>query len=130
MLKRFIKWLFTDWVAAVLMIAGSILLALTLRYGVNPFEFTVVDEDILGTPLHYVLFITTVPAWIAGVVIGCSLLGWEGMFLPGLFMFIVQVLLYGFLGKAMRGLCWCVGKAVIRLFPSVIKGQCGKMDSR
>ena len=48
---------------------GALLLSLTLYFRVNPVEGSVVDERVVGSFFHYVLLVTTMPAWIAGALI-------------------------------------------------------------
>ena len=96
--KRFLRWFFGDWTAVVFMLAGSILLVLTLKFRVNPVEVTVVDDAIAGTNFHLFLLVTTMPAWIAGLVLGL------GSFLSFPLMFVFQIIIFGLLGKAVTGL--------------------------
>lgn len=73
-------------------LVGVILLSLTLFFRVNPAEGSVVDENIIGTPFHYFLYFTTMPAWIAGIFIGRS------TFLSFPLMFLIQIIIFSFLG--------------------------------
>ena len=105
-LDKLIKSLFTDPFAVVLEIIGVILLVLTLVFGVNPFEGSVVNDAIRGTAFHWILFVTTMPAFFAGCVVGM----WTVLSFP--LMFVLQIILYWFLGKVLRFLFNAV-KAVI-----------------
>ncbi len=77
-------------------LAGVILLSLTLFFRVNPVEGSVVDEKILGTPFHFFLLCTTMPAWIAGVVVGFT------TFMSFPLMFLFQIIIFTFLGLLLR----------------------------
>ena len=82
------------WIAAII---GVVLMLLTLHFDINPVEGSVVPEYIQGTGFHIFLFITSMPAWIAGLMVSS--------FLPVPFpamACIMQILIYGILGKIMR----------------------------
>ena len=82
------------WIAAII---GVVLMLLTLHFNINPVEGSVVPEYIQGTGFHIFLFITSMPAWIAGLIVNS--------FLPVPFPVVVcimQILIYGMLGKTMR----------------------------
>ena len=98
-LEKVIKALLSNVVAIIFVIIGNILLALTLLYRVNPAEGSIVDEAIIGTTFHLVLLITTMPAWIAGAVVGMT------TFISYPLMFVSQTILYWFLGKLVQLLC-------------------------
>ena len=95
-LNKLVKSLFADVFAVVLEIIGVVLLALTLVFNVNPVEVTVVNDAIAGSVFHWILFITTMPAWIAGIIVGMGTV----LSLP--LMFVFQIILYWFLGKVLR----------------------------
>jgi hypothetical protein len=76
-------------------ITGVILLALTLRYNVNPVAACAVDGTINETFIG-ILFFTTMPAWIAGMVCGLGTI----LSLP--FMFLFQIIIFIFLGLLLR----------------------------
>ena len=70
---------------------------LTLHFNINPVEGSVVPENIRGTGFHIFLFITSMPAWIAGLM--------ASNVLPIPFPVmacLMQILLYGILGKIIR----------------------------
>ena len=82
------------WIAAIV---GLVFMLLTLHFDINPVEGSVVPEYIQGTGFHIFLFITSMPAWIAGLMVSS--------FLPVPFPVmacIMQILIYGILGKSMR----------------------------
>ena len=105
-LNKLVKSLFADAFAVVLEIIGVILLVLTLVFGVNPFEGSVVNDAIRGTAFHWILFVTTMPAFIAGCIVGM------GTVLAYPLVFVFQIILCWFLGKVLRFLFNAV-KAVI-----------------
>lgn len=81
-------------------LVGLALMALTLQFRVNPAEGSVVDERILGTPIHMLLLVTTMPAWLAGAIVAEFVLPhadttpwyWYS------FMLVFQALQYALLG--------------------------------
>jgi hypothetical protein len=93
-----IKWRRPDIISSVFVIVGIVLISLTVAFRVNPAEASVVNPAVLGTTLHYILLFTTMPAWIAGVLLSGMLYKSSYEFAVGL-MFLCQVLLYHFLGK-------------------------------
>lgn len=86
--------LFNDklfWITAII---GLVFMLLTLHFNINPVEGSVVPEYIRGTGFHIFLFITSMPAWIAGLIVSSVL--------PVPFPVmacVMQILLYGILGK-------------------------------
>jgi uncharacterized membrane protein len=111
-----IKWLRPDRISCVFVIVGVVLLILTLKFRVNPIEGSVVNPAIRGTVLHWILLYTTMPAWIAGVSLSDKISGNNYEF-AAVLMFLIQVLLFYFLGKIMslvfaiiRNRCWKSGK--------------------
>lgn len=83
------------WIAAFI---GIVLMLLTLHFNINPVEGSVVPQYIQGTGLHIFLFITCMPAWIIGDIVGSLI----GFFLPVPFPImacIAQGLIYGATGK-------------------------------
>ena len=92
-LKNFFKDKFF-WITAFI---GLLIMLLTLHFDINPVEGSVVPEYIQGTGFHIFLFITSMPAWIAGLIVNS--------FLPVPFPVVacsMQILIYGILGKIMR----------------------------
>ncbi len=79
-------------------IIGVILLILTLIFRVNPVECSVVNEAIVGTPFHLFLLWTTMPAWIAGIVIGFT------TFISFPLMFLFQIIIFTFIGLLLRSI--------------------------
>ena len=107
MLRKTLRFLVGERIVRVFLIAGVILLFLTLWLGVNPIEGSVVDRRIAGTPFHWILFVATMPAWIAGTLIAAAVFrhidSCPGYLYPC--MFFVQVVLYWAAGKAAGALC-------------------------
>ncbi|MGD0655593.1 MAG: hypothetical protein ABSA16_14730 [Thermoguttaceae bacterium] len=93
-----IKWLRPDIISRVFVIVGVVLLILTLKFRVNPIEGSVVNPAIRGTALHWILLYTTMPAWIAGVTLS-DIASVDNYETSVVFMFLIQVPLYYFLGK-------------------------------
>jgi hypothetical protein len=92
-LRNFFKDKFF-WITAII---GLIFMLLTLHFDINPVEASVITEHIRGTGIHIFLFITSMPAWIIGLMVSSVL--------PVPFAItacIMQILLYGILGKIMR----------------------------
>ena len=82
------------WISALI---GLVLMLLTLHFNINPVEGSVVSKAIQGTFFHVFLFLTTMPAWIAGLMV-CMVLP-----IPFWVMAcLMQILLYGVLGKILR----------------------------
>jgi hypothetical protein len=92
------KWLYSNILSFALVIIGVVLLSLTLKYRVNPVEGSVVDPNILGTSLHYILLPTTMPAWIAGESLASIISFKHNLELAVTFMYLFQILEYYFLG--------------------------------
>ena len=90
MLKNFFK----DKVFWVTGIIGLALMGLTLYFNINPVEGSVVPEYIQGTVFHIFLFITSMPAWIAGLMVSSVIpIPFQVM------ACIIQIFLYGIIGK-------------------------------
>ena len=96
------KVLYDPYIIASVII-GVILLTLTLIFRVNPVEGAVVSEAVRGTLFHNLLLYTTMPAWIAGMVVGFS------TFLAYPLMFLFQIALFSISGLIFRliikGIC-------------------------
>jgi hypothetical protein len=93
MLRDFIKD-YAAWMAAFI---GLSLMVLTLYFDVNPIEGSVVAREIAGTWIHFLLFVTCMPAWIAGLFLS--------MIVPLPFAVMAclsQILLYFLVGKVVR----------------------------
>jgi hypothetical protein len=103
-----IKWFRPDIISIFFALFGVALLILTLEYRINPVEGSVVDPAIRGTSLHWILLVTTMPAWIAGVALTLNASG-DNFAVAVVSMFLFQVLLYHFLGKLVS-----LGVAIIR----------------
>ena len=70
---------------------------LTLHFDINPVEGSVVPEYIRGTGIHIFLFVTSMPAWIVGLMVSSVI--------PAPFPVmacIMQIIFYGILGKIIR----------------------------
>jgi len=92
-LRNFFKDRFF-WITAIV---GFVFMLLTLHFDINPVEGSVVPEYIQRTGFHIFLFITSMPAWIVGLMISSIL--------PIPFPIIacvMQILIYGILGKILR----------------------------
>jgi hypothetical protein len=106
-------------------IIGAILMSFTLYFRINPVESSVVDSRICGSVFHWILFITSMPAWILGLLLSWIL----GLLLSSLASptvpdhrilfpacaYVVQIAIYA-------GLGWLIGFVRQRLFR-------GKKDS-
>ena len=93
MLSNFFKDKFF-WITAII---GLVFMLLTLYFKINPAEGSVVPDYIRGTVFHIFLFVTSMPAWIAGLMVSSVL--------PVPFPVmacLMQILLYGILGKIIR----------------------------
>ncbi len=93
MLRDFVK----DYAAWMVACGGFSLMVLTLYFDVNPIEGSVVAHEIAGTWLHVLLFVTCMPAWIAGLFLS--------MVVPLPFSWMAclsQILLYFLIGKIAR----------------------------
>ena len=93
-----IKWFRPDIISTVFVIVGAVLLILTIKFRVNPVEGSVVNPAIRGTALHWILLYTTMPAWTAGFTLG-EIAFVDNYETAVVLMFLIQVLLYYFLGK-------------------------------
>ncbi len=62
------------------MLIGVVLLSLTLYFGVNPVEATVVHPLIRGTWFHMLLLVTTMPPLVVLLFAGDSIVGLVVMF--------------------------------------------------
>ena len=96
MYKANFKNIVCDPYVIVSVITGVILLILTLLFKVNPAEGSVVNEAVRGTIFHYFLLCTTMPAWIAGILIGFT------TFLSFPLMFLFQIIIFTILGLLLR----------------------------
>jgi hypothetical protein len=91
-------------------VGGLLLMALTLIFRVNPVELSVVDPRICGTPLHWLLFFSSMPAWLLGLLASSAVSPSQPdhrLWLP-LCACLIQVLIY-------FGLGWIVGFIVQRI---------------
>jgi hypothetical protein len=82
------------WITAII---GLLFMLLALHFNINPVEGSVVPENIRGTGFHVFLFISSMPAWIAGLTVSSVL----PIPFPVLAC-LMQILLYGILGKIIR----------------------------
>ena len=74
------------------MLIGVALLGLTLYFGVNPVEATVVHPSIRGTWFHMILLVTTMPALVV-------LMFGEGSIVGFVLAFFVQLCVFWTLGR-------------------------------
>lgn len=96
-----LKNFFSDkyfWIASIV---GVILMLFALHFNINPVEGSVVPQYIQDTGIHIFLFVTCMPAWILGYIIGYLV----SFFLPVSFSVmacITQFFFYGALCKIIR----------------------------
>jgi hypothetical protein len=90
MLRKF----FRDKVMWITGFIGLVLMLLTLHFDINPVEGSVVPEYIQGTGIHIFLFVTSIPAWIAALMVSTVI----PVSFP-VMACIMQILLYGIIGK-------------------------------
>lgn len=96
MLKLKLQKIIYDPYVLVSAAIGLLLMALTVYFRVNPVEGSVVHESIRGTAVHYLLLMTTMPAYIAGMLVG------NAAWISYVLMFTVQAVLYACLGLLLR----------------------------
>ena len=118
MRKEIFRKIMCDPYVIVLVFVGAILMALTLHFGVNPACAAATDEAILSAPFFsWTLFVTTMPAWIAGATVADLTLGrlihhdWTTWAVIYPLMFIFQIAIYTGFGLLLR---WIPGKLVHR----------------
>ena len=87
-----LMFIFGSAAANIFMIIGVALLGLTLYFGVNPAEYSVVDPLVRGTWIHIFLFVTTMPALMVLLVAGDGIVGYA-------LMFFIQACVFWTLGK-------------------------------
>lgn len=87
-MKKVLGFFFGSVTANILMLIGIVLLSLTLYFGVNPVEATVVHPLIRGTWFHMFLLVTTMPALVVLMFAGDSILGLVLMFFVQLCVFL------------------------------------------
>lgn len=92
MMKKVLLFLFGSVTADIFMLIGVVLLSLTLYFGVNPVEATVVHPFIRGTWFHMLLLVTTMPALVVLMFAGDSIVGL-------VLMFFVQLCVFSTLGR-------------------------------
>ena len=92
MMKKVLRFLFGSIAADIGMFIGVVLLILTLYFGVNPVEATVVHPLIRGTWFHMLLLITTMPALLVLFIAGDMIAGFA-------LMFFVQICVFWVLGR-------------------------------
>ena len=91
-MKNVLQFCFGNVTADISMFIGVVLLSLTLYFGVNPVEASVVDPLIRGTWFHMLLLVMTMPALIVWIFIGDSTVGL-------VVVFFVQLCTYMALGR-------------------------------
>lgn len=87
-----LMFIFGSAAANIFMIIGVALLGLTLYFGVNPAEYSVVDPLVRGTWIHIFLFVATMPALTVLLVAGDGIVGYA-------LMFFIQACVFWTLGK-------------------------------
>ena len=75
MTKEILLFIFGSAAANIFMIIGVVLLGLTLYFGVNPADGSVVDPLVRGTWIHIFLFVTTMPALMILLIAGDGIVG-------------------------------------------------------
>ncbi len=105
----------TDRIAISTALAGTVLMVFTIVWRINPVEGSVVPRFLTGTPVGlavvWLLFVTCMPAWIAGVFFAHAIpmvspysdSGWR---IACCLMFVTQFMLYFGLGR--------VGSLIVR----------------
>ncbi len=96
-----LKKFFSDkyfWIAGII---GVVLMLLTLHFNINPVEGSVVPQYIQDTGMHIFLFVTCMPAWILGLIIGHLVSFILPVSFPAMAC-ITQFFFYGVLGKIIR----------------------------
>ncbi len=102
-MKKVLRFLFGSITADIFMLIGVVLLGLTLYFGVNPVEATVVHPLIRGTWFHMLLLVTTMPPLVVLLFAGDSIVGL-------VLMFFVQLCVFSALGRILAFLFSFVGR--------------------
>ena len=110
MTKKILPFIFGSAAANIFMIIGVVLLCLTLYFGVNPADGSVVNPLVRGTWIHIFLFITTIPALMVMLVAGDDIVGFA-------LMFFMQTCVF-----------WTLGRVWVFIFSSITQ-QKGKNGS-
>jgi hypothetical protein len=110
MAKKTLLFIFGSAAANIFMIIGVVLLGLTLYFGVNPADGSVVNALVRGTWIHIFLFVTTIPALVVMLVAGDGIVAFS-------LMFLIQTCVF-----------WTLGRVWVLLF-SFIAQQKGKNGS-
>jgi hypothetical protein len=92
MTKKILLLIFGSAAANIFMLIGVVLLGLTLYFGVNPADGSVVDPLVRGTWIHILLFVTTMPALMVLLVAGDGIVGFA-------IMFFIQTCVFWTLGR-------------------------------
>jgi hypothetical protein len=103
MLKKIPPLIFGSRAANIFMIIGVVLLCLTLYFGINPAEGSVVDPLVRGTWAHKFLFFASLTAMMVMLFVGDGIIGIA-------LMFLLQI-----------GVYWGLGKIGVLLFSPVAK---------
>jgi len=106
MWEKVLRWA-KDWIMIASIAVGCILMTLTMVWHINPGEGSVVSDVVKGKDGILIFFvITTMPAWISGGLLGMlvgglvlSLKGDEALPLVISCQYLIQIILYGLLGK-------------------------------
>lgn len=80
MIRKIMLLIFGNAIANIFMIIGVVLFGLTLYFGINPAEGSVVDPLVRGTWIHAFLFIATIPALTVMLFAGDGIIGFTLMF--------------------------------------------------
>ena len=92
MMKKVLRFLFGSVTVDIFMLIGVVLLGLTLYFGVNPVEATVVHPLVRGTWFHMLLLVTTMPALVVLFLAGDMIVGFA-------LMFFVQICVFWVFGR-------------------------------
>ncbi len=79
MIRKIMLLIFGNAITNIFMIIGLVLFCLTLYFGINPAESSVVDPLVRGTWIHIFLFIATIPALAVMLAAGDGIVGFALM---------------------------------------------------
>jgi hypothetical protein len=106
MIRKIMLLIFGNAITNIFMIIGVVLFCLTLYFGINPAESSVVSPLVRGTWIHAFLFITTIPALAVILVVGDGIVGFALMFFSQTCVFWIlgrlSSLLFSFIAQQKR----------------------------
>jgi hypothetical protein len=79
MIRKIVPLIFGSAITNICMIIGVVFFCLTLYFGINPAEGSVVNPLVRGTWIHIFLFIATLPALSLMLVAGDGIVGYALM---------------------------------------------------